>query len=199
MKAAKVLLGVVALAMVMTAFSLNASAETRTISPGGSFSVHAELNSNELVNTWFWSATGSLHFTLYDPQGTIIEESDSISDGGSLTPFASTAGQYTFTWENMGTTPVTLTYSVSFMGDLHEGLSMIALMAIIAAVVVVIVVIIIVVLVVMAAGKKKAAPMAPMGPMGQPVMMPVGGNCPQCGTPIPPEGMFCAKCGARIR
>jgi hypothetical protein len=201
MKAAKLAIGIVALAMLMTALSSNASADTRTISPGGSFSLHATLEENELVNTWYWTATGNLRFTITDPDGNVAYgPSTSMSGSGSLTPFTNVAGQYTFTWENLGASSVSLTYTVSFMGDIHEGLSMLFLMTIIAAVIIVVVIIVVVVLVVMSAGKKKSAAPGMQQGMVPPVpMVPVGGNCPQCGTPIPQEGMFCAKCGARIR
>jgi len=198
MKAAKVAIGIIALAMLITALSSNASADTETISPGGSYSVHAELGENEMVSSWWWQSTGNLHFTLRDPDGTLIDESTSMADSGALTPFTAVAGQYTFTWENTGSSSVTLTYTVSWMGDIEEGFSMLAWAAIIAGVVVAVIIVLVVVLIVMSDRKKTtAAPMVGMtGPMP---MGPVGPNCPRCGMPVPSEGMFCAKCGAKIR
>jgi hypothetical protein len=196
MKAAKLAIGIVALALLVTAFAPNVSADTKTISPGAIFSVTGNLEEDELVSTWYWTATGNLHFTLRDPTGALIDESTSTADNGALDVFTYPAGEYTFTWENTGSSSVSLTYNVGFM-DIEEGLSTLVLMMVIIAVIVV-VVIVVIILVVVLGGKKKAAAMAP-GMAGPMPMAPVGGNCPRCGTPIPAEGMFCAKCGAKIR
>lgn len=194
MKAAKVAIGLIALAMLLSMVPSNASADSRTIAAGDSFEKEITVDANEIV-PYFWSSTGDLHFTLRGPGGAIVDESTGMADGNSLVP--TTGGKYTFEWENTGSSSVVLTYTVNWFQNVEEGFSFIVWAAIITAVIVVVIIIVVVLVVVLGGKKKTAAPMA--GMTGPVPMAPVGGNCPMCGTPIPAEGMYCAKCGAKIR
>jgi len=193
MKMTKWMIGIAVLALLLTALPLNASANIVTIAPGDSYPKTVKASLNEIM-PYQWSSDVTLHFTVTEPNGDIWTEENSTFGFDVMT--ADQAGTYTFTWQNTGSTAATLNV-MNFFSDVEHGISNI-MWGLFIAVIVVIVVIIVIVLVVMSGDKKKTQPIQQFGPMAPP-MAPVGGNCPMCGSPVDPQGMFCAKCGAKLR
>jgi len=193
MKAAKWLVGVMVLAVLITALPSNASAEMRTISPGGSFTKNVKVDSGQLM-PYQWSCDVTLHFTITDPDGIIQTEEDSNFGFDVMT--ASMSGTYHFTWQNNGSTVANLNL-MNFLSDVQRGISNLVWGIAIAAIVI-IVVIVVIVFVAMRSDRQKTQPIQQFGPSGPP-MSPVGGKCPMCGSPVDPQGMFCDKCGARLK
>jgi hypothetical protein len=193
MKAAKWLVGAIVLAVLITALPSNASAEMRTITPGGSFTKNLNVDSGQIM-PYQWSCDVTLHFTVTDPDGIVLTEEDSNFGFDVMT--ASKSGTYQFTWENTGSTVANLNL-INFFSDVEHGISNF-MWGMLIAVIVIIAVIIVIVLVVMSGDKQKTQPVQQFGPMAPP-MAPVAGNCPMCGTPVDSQGMFCAKCGAKLR
>lgn len=192
MKAFKLALGLVALALLLSAVPLNVSADSHTIAPGQTYAVEFHATSGEMI-PYLWNADAVLHFTIREPGGATIVDATTTYDSKILT---ASSGTYRFSWTNTGTTPVTLYYTIYASGVTEHGVSMLVWGAIIAVIVIAVVVVLAVVLLVMG-GKKQAAP--PYGAQVAPPMALVGGNCPMCGSPVDPQGMFCPKCGARLR
>ena len=193
MKAAKWLVGVMVLAVLITTLPSNASAEMRTISPGGSFTKNVKVDSGQLM-PYQWSSDVTLHFTVTGPDGIILTEEDSSYSLHVMTALKS--GTYHFTWQNTGNTVANLNL-VNFFSDVQRGISNL-LWGIVIAAIVIVVVIVVIVLVVMRGDKQKKQPVQQFGPSG-PSMAPVGGKCPMCGSPVDPQGMFCERCGARLK
>jgi len=193
MKAAKWLVGALVLAVLITALPSNTSAETRTISPGGSFTKNLKVDSGQLM-PYQWSSDVTLHFTVTDPDGIILTEEDGSFGFDVMTALKS--GTYHFTWENTGSTVANLNL-INFFSDVQRGISNLV-WGILIAVIVIIVVIVVIVLVIMSGDKQKTQPVQQFGPSGPP-MGAVGGKCPMCGSPVDPQGMFCEKCGARLK
>ena len=191
MKAANWIVGFIILALLLTALPANASAESRAIPAGGSFTRSVTVDASQLM-PYSWSSDESLYFTVTDPDGIMITSMNSTFRVDVLT--ASTSGTYSFTWQNLGTSSANLNYDLNFIG---HGISSLILGALI-AVIVVIVIIIVIVVVVMSAGRTKTQPAQLYAPVGPPMAL-VGGNCPMCGSPVDPQGTFCARCGARLR
>lgn len=191
MKAAKWIIGFMILALLLTALPANASAESRVIPAGGSFTRNVKVDAGQLM-PYSWSSDESLHFTVTDPDGIVITSVDETFHVNVLT--ASTSGTYRFTWQNTGASAATLTYDLNFLG---HGLSSL-IWGVLIGVIVIIVIVIVIVVVVMSAGRTKTQPAQLYAPMGPP-MAQVGGNCPMCGSPVDPQGMFCARCGAKLR
>ncbi len=128
------------------------------------------------------------------PNSDVLTDENSLSDFDVMT--ASQSGTYRFTWQNTGSTAAALNV-MNFFSDVEHGISNF-IWGIFIALIVIIVIIVVIVLVVLSGDKKKTQPVRQFGPMAPP-MAPVGGNCPMCGTPVEPQGMFCAKCGAKFR
>jgi hypothetical protein len=193
MKMTKWMIGLAVLALLLTALPLNASANIVTIAPGDSYTKTVKASLNEIM-PYQWSSDVILHFTVTAPNSAVL--TDETSTWGLDVMTADQAGTYRFTWQNTGSTAATLNV-MNFFSDVEHGISNI-MWGLFIAVIVVIVVIIVIVLVVMSGDKKKTQPIQQFGPMAPP-MAPVGGNCPMCGSPVDPQGMFCAKCGAKLR
>jgi len=193
MKMTKWMIGIAVLALLLTALPLNASANIVTIAPGDSYTKTVKASLNEIM-PYVWSSDVTLHFTVTAPGSVVLTDEDTYYGSDVMT--ADQAGTYTFTWENTGSTAATLNV-MNFFSDVEHGISNF-MWGLFIAVIVVIVVIIVIVLVVMSGDKKKTQPIQQFGPMAPP-MAPVGGNCPMCGNPVDPQGMFCAKCGAKLR
>ncbi len=193
MKMTKWMIGLAVLALLLTALPFNASANIVTIAPGDSYTKTVKASLNEIM-PYVWSSDVTLHFTITAPGSVVLTDED--TDYGSAVMTADQAGTYRFTWQNTGSTAATLNV-MNFFSDVEHGISNI-MWGLFIAVIVVIVVIIVIVLVVMSGDKKKTQPIQQFGPMAPP-MAPVGGNCPMCGSPVDPQGMFCAKCGAKLR
>jgi hypothetical protein len=193
MKMTKWIIGLAVLALLLTALPSNARANIVTISPGDSYTKTVKADLNQLM-PYQWSSDVTLHFTVTAPNSVVLTDEDSNFGIDVMT--ASQAGTYRFTWQNTGSTAATLNV-MNFFSDIEHGISNFV-WGILIAVIVIIVVIIVIVLAVMSGDKQKTQPIQQFGPIGPP-MAPVGGNCPMCGTPIDPQGMFCAKCGAKLR
>ena len=193
MKAAKWLVGVLVLAVLVTALPSNVSAEIRTISAGGSFTKNVKVDAGQLM-PYQWSCDVTLHFTITDPGGTVIADEDSLYGFDVMT--ASMSGTYRFTWENRGSTVATLNV-MNFFSDVEHGISNIV-WGILIAVIVIIAIVIVIVLAVMSGDKQKTQSVQQFGPSAPP-MAAVAGKCPMCGSPVDPQGMFCEKCGARLK
>jgi len=193
MKMTKWIIGLAVLALLLAALPLNASANTVTIAPGDSYTKTVKASLNEIM-PYVWSSDVTLHFTITAPGSVVLTDED--TDYGSAVMTADQAGTYRFTWQNTGSTAATLNV-MNFFSDVEHGISNF-IWGLFIAVIVIIVVIVVIVLVVMSGDKKKTQPIQQFGPMAPP-MAPVGGNCPMCGTPVDPQGMFCAKCGAKLR
>jgi hypothetical protein len=190
MKMTKWIIGLAVLALLLTALPSNVSANVVTISPGDSYTKTVKADVGQLMPCQ-WSSDVTLHFTVTAPNSVVLTDEDSNFGFDVMT--ADQAGTYRFTWQNTGSTAATLNV-MSFFSD---GISNLV-WGILIAVIVIIVVIIVIVLVVMSGDKQKMQPVQQFGPSGPP-MVAVGGKCPMCGSSVDPQGMFCEKCGARLK
>lgn len=195
MKLAKILVGCLALTMLLLAVSGNSAAGISTLGPGDSHTEKLKVESGELVTYW-WNAGSNLHFVMKDPDGTTVVDVTSTSHDDFFT--ASQAGTYTLRWTNDGTTVTTLTFSsplqdightfdVMFWGVVIGGIAIVA---------------IIVLVVVLSLKKKSTAPppgWVPPVPPQYAAQVAATVKCPMCGMPVDPQGMFCAKCGGKLR
>jgi len=193
MKMTKWILGLAVLALLLTALPSNVSASIVTIAPGDSYTKTVKADEGQLM-PYQWSSDVTLHFTITAPNSVILTDEDGLYGFDVMT--ASQSGTYRFTWQNAGSSAATLNV-MNFFSDVEHGISNFV-WGLLIAVIVIIVVIIVIVLVVMSGDKQKTQPVQQFGPMAPP-LTPVGGNCPMCGTPVDPQGMFCAKCGAKLR
>ena len=193
MKITKWMIGLAVLALLLTVLPSNARANIVTISPGDSYTKTVRADLNQLM-PYQWSSDVILHFTVTAPNGAVL--TDESNTWGFTVMTAEQSGTYRFTWQNTGSSVATLNV-MNFFSDAEHGISNF-MWGIFIAVIVIIVVIIVIVLVVMSGDKQKTQPLQQFGPMAPPTA-PVGGNCPMCGTPVDPQGMFCAKCGAKLR
>jgi len=193
MKMTKWIVGLAVLALLLTALPSNARANIVTISPGDSYTKTVKADLGQLM-PYQWSSDVTLHFTVTAPDSVVLTDEDSNFEFEFLT--ASQAGTYRFTWQNTGSSAATLNI-VNFFSDVEHGISNF-LWGILIAVIVIIVVVIVIVLVVMSGNNQKTQPVQQFGPSGPP-MGAVGGKCPMCGSPVDPQGMFCEKCGARLK
>jgi len=193
MKMTKWIIGLAVLALLLTALPSNVSAYTVTIAPGESYTKTVKADVGQLM-PYQWSSTVTLHFTVTAPNGAVLTDEDSIYGFDYMT--ASQSGTYRFLWQNTGSSFATLNV-INFLSDVEHGISNF-MWGIFIAVIVIIVVIIVIVLVVMSGDKQKTQPVQQFGPSGPP-MVAVGGKCPMCGSPVDPQGMFCEKCGARLK
>jgi hypothetical protein len=194
MKMTKWMIGLAVLALLLTALPSNVSANVVTIAPGDSYTKTVRADVGQLM-PYQWSSDVTLHFTVTAPDSVVLTDEDSIYGFDVMT--ASQSGTYRFTWQNTGSTAATLNL-MSFFADVEHGLSILVWGLIITAIVVVVVIVIVIVLVVMSHDKQKTQPVQQFGPSGPP-MFAVGGKCPMCGSPVDPQGMFCEKCGARLK
>lgn len=193
MKMTKWIIGFAVLALLLTALPSNARANIVTISPGDSYTKTVKADLNQLM-PYQWSSDVTLHFTVTAPNSDVL--TDEVSNFGFDVMTAPQAGTYHFTWQNTGFSAATLNV-INFFSDVEHGISNF-LWGLLIAVIVIIVVIIVIVLVVMSGDKQKTQPVQQFGPSGPP-MAAVGGKCPMCGSPVDPQGMFCEKCGARLK
>ena len=193
MKMTKWMIGLAVLALLLTALPLNASANIVTIAPGDSYPKTVKASLNEIM-PYQWSSDVTLHFTVTEPNGDIWTEENSTFGVDVMT--ADQAGTYTFTWQNTGSSAATLNV-MTFFSDVEHGISNF-IWGLFIVVIVIIVVIVVIVLVIMSGNKQKTQPVQQFGPSGPPMVV-VGGRCPMCGSPVDPQGMFCEKCGARLK
>jgi hypothetical protein len=193
MKMTKWIIGLAVLALLLTALPSNARANIVTISPGDSYTKTVKVDLNQLM-PYQWSSDVTLHFTVTEPNGDVWMDENSTFGFDVMT--ASQAGTYRFTWQNTGSSAATLNV-MNFFSDVEHGISNFV-WGVLIAVIVIIVVIIVIVLVVISGDRQKTQPVQQFGPMAPPMAL-VGGNCPMCGTAVDPQGMFCAKCGAKLR
>ena len=193
MKMTKWMIGLAVLALLLTALPSNARANIVTISPGDSYTKTVKADLGQLM-PYQWSSDVTLHFTVTAPDSVVLTDEDNYYGIAVMT--APQSGTYRFTWENTGSSAATLNV-MNFFSDVEHGISNF-LWGILIAMIVIIVVVIVIVLVVMSGNKKKTRPVQQFGPSGPP-MGAVGGKCPMCGSPVDPQGMFCEKCGARLK
>lgn len=193
MKMTRWIIGLAVLALLLTALPSNARANIVTISPGDSYTKTVKADVGQIM-PYQWSSDVTLHFTVTAPDNVVLTDVVSLFDFDVLT--ASQAGTYRFTWQNTGSSAATLNI-INFFSDVEHGISNF-IWGMLIAVIVIIVVIIVIVLVVMSGDKQKTQPVQQFGPSGPP-MGAVGGKCSMCGFPVDPQGMFCEKCGARLK
>jgi len=193
MKMTRWIIGLAVLALLLTAIPSNVRANIVTISPGDSYTKTVRADVGQLM-PYQWSSDVILHFTVTAPDSVVLTDEDSNYGFDIMT--ADQGGTYRFTWLNAGSSVATLNV-MNFFSDVEHGISNF-MWGMLIAVIVIIVVIVVIVLVVMSGDKQKTQPVQQFGPMAPP-MAPVGGNCPMCGTPVDSQGMFCAKCGAKLR
>jgi hypothetical protein len=193
MKMTKWIIGLAVLALLLTALPSNVSANIVTITPGDSYTKTVKADLNEIM-PYQWSSDVTLHFTITEPNGVVLTDEDSLYGFDVLT--ASQSGTYRFIWQNTGSAAATLNV-MNFFSDVQHGISNLMWGIVIGAIVLV-VVIVVIVLVVMNGDKRKTQPAQQFGPSGPP-MFAVGGKCPMCGSTVDPQGMFCEKCGARLK
>jgi hypothetical protein len=193
MKMTKWIIGIAVLALLLTAIPSNVRANIVTISPGDSYTKTVKADVGQIM-PYTWSSDVILHFTVTAPDSVVLTDEDDVYGFDVMT--ASQSGTYRFTWQNTGSSVATLNV-MNFFSDVERGISNFV-WGILIAVIVIIAVIIVIVLVVLSGDKKTTQPVQQFGPMAPP-MAPVGGNCPMCGTPVDPQGVFCARCGAKLR
>jgi len=193
MKMTKWMIGLAVLALLLTALPSNARANIVTISPGDSYTKTVKADLGQIM-PYQWSSDVTLHFTITAPNSVVLTDEDSTYGFDVMT--APQSGTYRFTWQNTESSAATLNV-MNFFSDVEHGISNF-LWGILIAAIVIIVVVIVIVLVVMSGNKEKTQPVQQFGPSGPP-MGAVGGKCPMCGFPVDPQGMFCEKCGARLK
>jgi hypothetical protein len=188
------------------AIAQGVSADTKTLGPGGTFSETVHASQLDFVN-WTWSTSPStdVQFVVTQPDGTEIRNITANSE--TYFTIAGSAGTYTMTWNNLGSSSVVLTYDVgTFSGGfqpVEHALDLFVIMLAVGAIAVV--VIIVLVVFVSMKGDKKTAKQTVYGPQGQhapPGESPapfIPGMCPKCGSHIDSQHVFCPKCGARVR
>jgi hypothetical protein len=197
MKLVKILVGCLALTVLLLAVSGNADADFTSIAPGDSHTEKLKIDSGELIVMW-WTSTTDLHFVMKDPDGITIVDMTDDSYTYPSSGLATKGGTYTLKWTNDGTTTSTLTLASPFQAVGHT-LNVIFWGAVIAGIAIIAVIVLVVVLSMM---KKSNAPQPGMMPQVPPqyaAQVAASGKCPMCGMPVDPQGMFCAKCGAKLR
>ncbi len=137
-----------------------------------------------------------MHFVMTDPDGTtVVDVTDNAYDGWFT---ASQGGTYNLKWTNDGTTSSTLTFS-SPLQDIGHTFDVIFWAVVIGGIIIVAVIVLVVVL---SLTKKKREPQPGMTPQVSAqyvAQVAATGKCPMCGMPVDPQGLFCAKCGAKLR
>jgi hypothetical protein len=197
MKLAKVLVGCLALTMLLLAVSGNTAADVTSVAPNASHTEKLKVDSGELMVFW-WSSTSDLHFVMKDPAGTTVVDVTDNSYSYDSSGFTAMGGTYTLKWTNDGTTSSILTFSSPFQ-DIGHTFDVLFWGVVIGGIVIVAVIVLVVVL---SLTKKSKTPQPGMMPQVQPqyaAQVAATGKCPMCGMPVDPQGMFCAKCGARLR
>jgi len=197
MKLAKILVGCLALTMLLLALSGSSAADFTSIAPNASHTEKLKVDSGELMVFW-WTATTDLHFVMKDPSGaTVVDETASSYTYDSST-FATLGGTYTLKWTNDGATSSVLTFTSPFQ-DIGHTFDVLFWGVVIGGIVIVAVIVLVVVL---SLKKKSAAPSpgwVPPVPPQYAAQVAATGKCPMCGMPVDPQGLFCAKCGAKLR
>lgn len=197
MKLARILVGCLALTMLLLAVAGNSAAGVDTIGPGASHTEKLKVDSGELVVYW-WAATSDLHFVMKGPDGTTIVDVTDDSYTYDVSLIATQGGTYTLKWTNDGTTASVLTFS-SPLQDLGHTFDVLFWGVVIGGIIIVAVIVLVVVL---SLTKKSRTPQPGMTPQisAQYVaQVAATGKCPMCGMPVDPQGLFCAKCGAKLR
>jgi hypothetical protein len=195
MKLAKILVGCLALTMLLLAVSGSSAAGTSTLGPGDSHTEKMKVESGELVTYW-WTADSNLHFVMKAPDGTTAVDVTNAAYDDFFT--AAQAGTYTLKWTNDGTIPTTLTY-YSPLQDISHGFSVLFWGVVIGGIVIVAIIVLVVVLSLMKKSKVPQPGMMPQVPAQYAAQVAATGKCPMCGMPVDPQGLFCAKCGAKLR
>jgi hypothetical protein len=111
---------------------------------------------------------------------------------------AAESGTYTLKWTNDGSTTTTLTFSSPFQ-EISHGFDMIFWGVVIGGIVIVAIIVLVVVLSLMKKSKVPQPGMMPQVPAQYAAQVAASGKCPMCGMPVDPQGLFCEKCGARLR
>ena len=195
MKLAKILVGCLALTMLLLAVSGSSAAGTSTLGPGDSHTEKMKVDSGELVTYW-WNSGSDLHFVMKDPSGDTLVDVTDVYYSGFFT--AAESGTYTLKWTNDGTTTTTLTFSSPFQ-EISHGFDMIFWGVVIGGIVIVAIIVLVVVLSLMKKSKAPQLGMMPQVPAQYAAQVAATGKCPMCGMPVDPQGLFCAKCGAKLR
>jgi hypothetical protein len=197
MKLARILVGCLALTLLLLAVAGNSAAGVDTIGPGDSHTEKLKVDSGELVVFW-WTATSDLHFVMKDPDGTTVVDITDNSYTYDSSFIETQGGTYTLKWTNDGTTSSVLTFSSPFQ-DIGRTFDMIFWAVVIGGIIIVAVIVLVVVL---SLTKKRRAPQPGMTPQVSAqyvAQVAATGKCPMCGMPVDPQGLFCAKCGAKLR
>jgi len=197
MKLAKILVGCLALTMLLLAVSGNTAADVTSIAPNASHTEKLKVDSGEPIVMW-WAATSDLHFVMKDPDGTTIVD---ITDSSYTYPssgLATMGGTYTLKWTNDGTTTSTLTLFSPFQ-DVRHTFNVLFWGVVIGGIVIVAVIVLVIVLSMMKKSKAPQPGMTPQVSQQYAAQVAATGKCPMCGMPVDPQGMFCAKCGAKLR
>lgn len=205
-KAASLAFGIAFVSLFALALAQSASAATTTLSPAVPFTKTVHANTFDFIN-YSWAATpttASVLFVITQPDGSTWEYNGSSYEFFVL---ASTSGTYTFSWTDMDSTPVTLTYDVATASSglqPAEHLIDTALILIVVGVIAAIVIIVLVIFVAVRSDKKPAqqpvhGPPQQYAPPGEAPAPYMPGMCPKCGNPIDSQHVFCPKCGARVR
>jgi len=195
MKLAKILVGCLALTMLLLAVSGSSAAGMSTLGPGDSHTEKMKVDSGELVTYW-WTAGSNLHFVMKGPDGATIVDVTSSAYDDFFT--ATQGGTYTLKWTNDGTTTTTLTFS-SPLRDIGHTFDVLFWGVVIGGIVIVAVIVLVVVLSLMKKSKAPQQGMMPQVPPQYAAQVAATGKCPMCGMPVDPQGLFCAKCGAKLR
>ncbi|MGD9963061.1 MAG: zinc ribbon domain-containing protein [Thermoplasmata archaeon] len=192
-------LSVLTVLCLMSALAVSscASAESRAILAGDSYSVEVELSVLDFL-TYSWSSDIPLSLTLQDPSGYEVPLGSNTTSGEGTLP-SWEAGTYTLTWHNYASYATAhLDFDLSEPYDesgVEDAMSAFVMIGII-VVVVLIAVVVVIVLVVVMGNKKEPAQQAPP-PMASRALE--TGHCPTCGSPIDKDASFCARCGAKFR
>lgn len=194
-----------------------AAADTTTILPGD---VHVAYKTGVSAGTslkWEWQSTSTVMFSVSgasDP-AKVLQKKEGVSDSGEL--LIPKDDSYILTWYNPNNDTVDLTFTVSVAPNAGSIILVIFLLAVFAAVIA---------LVVMYVRRKSVRahseqrgvppsipPPVPQSyaattPPSPPPVPPPGfevkpvrrgmGFCPNCGTSVTREAVFCANCGWRL-
>lgn len=195
MKLVRVAVGCLALTFLLLAVAGTSSASTSTLGPGESHTVKLKVDAGEFV-TYVWSAGADLRFVMKSPDGTtMVDVTDTTYDYFFT---ASQGGTYTLKWTNVGSTTTILTFS-SPLQEIGHTFDVIFWGVVIGGIVIVAVIVVVIVLSLMKKGRAPQPGMTPQVTSQYAVQAAASGKCPVCGSPVEPQGMFCAKCGAKLR
>lgn len=156
----KAIFSMVALMALVASLAVPAivSATEVTIDAGATHTKKYNLDDYGWVS-WSWTVEGfdTVDFWVEDSSGTRYDqEFDETWDAGLF--YADTAGDYELKWQNTGSTPIVVDYTLSSFGTnpVQDAVDTLVWIGVMIAIIIIVIIVVVVVAVVMASKKKKA-------------------------------------------